>query len=246
MPNHTIKSLLGQPVITVNSGRRVGSIQEILYDAAENRVTAIILSKPPVAGSAKAVTADHIRLFGVHVTLIDSDDAIRTLTIDPASRASVKAGTSVIRTQVITTEGRKLGEVSDIALDETGNILGYRMSHNLIRDAFRGKTFIPVSALFAVGDDAILVESQPEAAEEPAPVEEPEEPEEEVAAPEPLALLEPEAEPEPEPEPEPAPEPESEEAWVIPPLYEAELDLGEDDEEDEGKDQPSQDECWQS
>ncbi|NPV09067.1 MAG: hypothetical protein HPY83_14020 [Anaerolineae bacterium] len=213
MPNHTIKSLLGQPVITLSSGRRVGSIQEILYDADENRVTAIILSKPPVAGSAKAVTADHIRLFGVHVTLIDSDEAISTLSEDPATRSSVKAGTDVIRTQVITTEGRKLGEISDIALDASGKILGYRLSHNLIRDAFRGKTFIPVSALFAVGDDAILVEAGEAAAEEPPPAPE-EQTAEQLAEEEegPLSLPLGEA------------EPEAQEPCTMPPLDDRDVD----------------------
>ncbi len=184
MANHTIKGLLGLPVITLDAGRRVGSIQEILYDSEENRVTAVILSKPPVAGSAKAVTADHIRLFGLHVALIDSDQSIATLAEDPATRDSVKAGTDVIRTQVLTTEGRRLGEVADIALDQEGHILGYRLSRNLIRDAFRGKTFVPVSSLFAVGDDAILVKAEDTRsdAEEPA-LEALEEESEEIEAP---------------------------------------------------------------
>lgn len=158
MPNYTIKGLLGQPVITLDAGRRVGSIQEILFDTLEHRVTAVILSKPPVAGPAKAVTSDHIRLFGADVTLIDSDRSISTLGEESAARGSIRAGTDVIRTQVLTTEGRRLGEVSDIALDADGKILGYRLSHNLLRDAFRGKPFIPVGALFAVGHDALLVD----------------------------------------------------------------------------------------
>ena len=158
MPNYTIKGLLGQPVITLDAGRRVGSIQEILFDTLEHRVTAVILSKPPVAGSAKAVTAEHIRLFGADVTLIDSDSSIANLGEETGARVSIRAGTDVIRTQVITTEGRRLGEVSDITLDAEGNILGYRLSHNLLRDAFRGKPFIPVGALFAVGHDALLVD----------------------------------------------------------------------------------------
>jgi len=158
MANYTIKALLGQPVITLDAGRRVGSIQEILFDTLDHRVTAVILSKPPVAGSAKAVTAAHIRLFGADVTLIDSDRSIANLGEDGGPRGSVRAGTDVIRTQVITTEGRRLGEVSDITLDAEGKILGYRLSHNLLRDTFRGKPFIPVGAVFAVGHDALLVD----------------------------------------------------------------------------------------
>ncbi|NLT42027.1 MAG: hypothetical protein GXX93_05100 [Anaerolineae bacterium] len=158
MPNYTVKGLLGQPVITLDAGRRVGSIQEILFDTLEHRVTAVILSKPPVAGSAKAVTAEHIRLFGADVTLIDSDRSITTLGVEDGAHGTIRAGTDVIRTQVITTEGRRLGEVSDITLDAEGTILGYRLSHNLLRDTFRGKPFIPVGALFAVGHDALLVD----------------------------------------------------------------------------------------
>ncbi|MGQ9554215.1 MAG: PRC-barrel domain-containing protein [Anaerolineae bacterium] len=160
MASHTAKGLLGQPVITLDAGRRVGSIQEIIYNTIENRVTAIILSKPPVAGSAKAVPAEHILLFGADVTLVDSETSVIVLGEEQAVRATARASTNVIRTQVITTEGRRLGEVSDIFLDDKGNVLGYQLSHSIIRDALRGKPFVPVAAVCAVGEDAVLIDAK--------------------------------------------------------------------------------------
>jgi uncharacterized protein YrrD len=160
MAGHTAKGLLGQPVITLDAGKRVGSIQEIIYNTVENRVTAIILSKPPVAGSAKAVSADHILLFGADVTLVDSEGSVVALSEEHVVRATARASTNVIRTQVITTDGRRLGVVSDIFLDDKGCILGYQLSHSVIRDVLRGKPFVPVVAIGAVGEDAVLVDSQ--------------------------------------------------------------------------------------
>ena len=55
-----------------------------------------------------------------------------------------------MRTQVITTEGRRIGEVSDIAVDDQGNVLGYHLSHNILRDTFRGKPFLPAGVVRAV------------------------------------------------------------------------------------------------
>jgi len=157
MSTHTVKGLLGQPVITIDSGKRVGSIQEILFDPERNRVTAIVLSKPPVAGNARAIPANDIRLFGTDVTLVASEHSIAPLTDESSPKEPTRASTQVIRTQVISTTGTRLGEVSDISLDQQGNILGYKLSHSIVRDALRGKQFIPVSAILAVGDDALLV-----------------------------------------------------------------------------------------
>lgn len=190
---HTVKGLLGQPVIALNAGRRVGSIQEILFSAADNLVTAIILSKAPVSGSAKTVAADHIVLLGVDVALIDSDTSVGPLSDEGGERQHVRAATGVIRTQVITSEGRRLGEVSDIALDAHGNILGYHLSQNLIRNVMRGKSFIPVSAIRAVGEDAVLVDYQALQAVPPEPL-----PEEPAEAPEEAPSDIAEEQPEPE------------------------------------------------
>ena len=176
MATHTVKGLLGQPVITQSTGRRVGSIQEILYETCHNRVSAIVLSKPPVSGTAKAVSAEHIILLGVDVTLIDSEESVASLTVPSPDSCHARASTGVIRTQVITANGKRLGEVADITLDEKGNVLGYRLSHSIVRDALRGKPFIPVESVMAVGEDAVLV--QPDALqtgteeEEPGEVEE--------------------------------------------------------------------------
>ncbi|MHB0875856.1 MAG: PRC-barrel domain-containing protein [Anaerolineae bacterium] len=159
MSTHTVKGLLGQPVITVNSGRRVGSIQEILFSAVDGRVTAIILSKPPVAGATKAVAAEHVTLLGIDVTLIDDESSVSPLAEPPSAVTGVRASTAVMRTQVITTEGRRVGEVSDIALDDQGNVLGYHLSHNILRDTFRGKPFLPAAVVRAVGDDAVIIDA---------------------------------------------------------------------------------------
>jgi uncharacterized protein YrrD len=205
MSTHTVKGLLGQPVITLNSGKRVGSIQEILFNAVDGHVTAVILSKPPVAGATKAVAAEHVNRLGVDVTLVDDESSVQPLAEPPSAQTGVRAATAVIRTQVITTEGRRIGEVSDIAVDDQGNILGYHLSHNILRDTFRGKPFLASSAVRAVGDDAVLVDVQVLAtAEAPAAVAEdgeaePEEaaaaeaPADESAAPEPAAAEEPPA-----------------------------------------------------
>jgi len=163
MASHTVKELLGQPVITLNSGRRVGSIQEILYDPGANAVTAIILSKPPVAGGAKAVAAGHVVLFGADVTLVDDESSVITLSEGPDARSGSRAATSVLRTQVITNDGRRLGEVSDITLDEHGIVIAYQISQNVIRDTLHGRQQIATAQVYAVGEDAVLVHTVPEA-----------------------------------------------------------------------------------
>lgn len=167
MASQTVKTLLGQPVIALDTGRRVGSIQEILYDTRANAVTAIVLSKPPFTGSAKAVSAENIALFGVDVTLVTSERAVISMSLESSPSAPARAGTDVIRTQVITNKGKRLGDIADISINEKGEILGYRLSHSVIRDAFKGKPFIPVITVTAVGEDAIIVdpealEAQPE------------------------------------------------------------------------------------
>lgn len=184
MPTHTVKSLLGQPVIAQDSGKRVGSIQELLFHPAEHRVTAIILSKPPIAGATKVVTSAHISILGVDVTLIDSDASVISLADDPATQSASRPITKILRLQVLSTSGKRVGEVRDVTIDEKGSITGYELAQSVIRDAIRGKASVPVSSIFAVGSDAILINAEAAIAESEEEEETPAETNESLPCPE--------------------------------------------------------------
>ncbi len=157
MSARSVKGLLGQPIISLDTGKRVGTIQELLYDTADHRVCGVVLSRAPGASSARVVTIEHIALFGQDVTLIDSEQAISEMNI-AAQQPRQRLAASLIRTQVITTDGRRLGEVADIELDQRGLATGYQLAQNVVTDTLRGRLRVPVQHVRAIGPDAILVE----------------------------------------------------------------------------------------
>jgi uncharacterized protein YrrD len=63
---------------------------------------------------------------------------------------------SITGTEIVTQEGEKIGEVRDLFVNERGQVGGYEVSRGLVSD-MRGRKFLPIRNIRAIGKDTIIV-----------------------------------------------------------------------------------------
>jgi uncharacterized protein YrrD len=163
----TGKSLLGVAVVGQIDGVKLGNVQDLIFDHETDRVLALVLGEKDLFGliDAQIVPWNEIHTLGRDVIFAMSAKSKMRLRDNESTRNAVGTGRETILsgTQIITTEGKHLGTLADMVIDESsGMVLGYEVSGGFISDTLRGKKFLPAPPTLTVGHDAAI--APPEAA----------------------------------------------------------------------------------
>lgn len=154
--NH--KSLTGREVISIDSGRKLGQIDRILFDSTSMKIDSVVvrpsshsvLAEP---GPLQRVAVDDIRGLGQDVVTVQSDDVLQPMSGDPASN-QLMAFDHLESEAVMTEGGKKVGELHDIEFDDQSmQIQSIEISHGFLQK----KTSISASEIISVGEDVIVV-----------------------------------------------------------------------------------------
>jgi uncharacterized protein YrrD len=98
------------------------------------------------------------------VILAESSRSKIRLKDEPRTLAMAQRETVLSGTQVLTTDGKSLGTLADMCIDETtGKVIGYEVSGGFIADTLRGKKFLPAPPGLAIGKDAAIAPPESEA-----------------------------------------------------------------------------------
>lgn len=163
----TGKSLLGIAVVGQADGIKLGNIRDLIFDHETNRVLALVLEEKDLFGliDAQIVPWSEIHTVGRDVIFAQNAASRMRLRDNELTRTAVGVGRETVLsgTQIITTEGKQLGTLADMVIDESsGMVLGYEVSGGFISDTLRGKKFLPAPPTLTVGHDAAI--APPEAA----------------------------------------------------------------------------------
>lgn len=172
--NH--KSLTGREVISIESGRKLGQIERVLFDPSAMKIDSIVIypqthSMMEEPGPMQRVKVDQIRGLGQDVVTVENDEAMQTMSVGESTNNLV-AFDQIENEAVLTESGKKVGALNDIEFNEQSMQLeSIQVSHGFLSR----KSSISVNEIVSVGEDAIIVHdaAMPDLPEEP---EEPEEP----------------------------------------------------------------------
>ena len=159
----TGKSLMGKPIIGQEDGAHVGNVHDLIFDHDTDEVVSLVLYNKDLFGLIDAVIVPwrNVLNIGEAVILVPNAGAKMKLKDDPRSRDLSKRETALSGTQVLSTDGQKLGTLADMCLDEkTGKVVGYEVSGGFISDTLHGKKFVPAPPGLAIGDNAAIAPPQ--------------------------------------------------------------------------------------
>lgn len=151
---HKVNDLLGKELLDQDTGEKIASVQEVIFDDDTRRVVALltdggILRGPSVVRwSSVANVAD--------VVAVRGGGELEGLGSDPEVSALRRRSHEVEGKEIITEGGEKVGEVSDLFVGDLGEVLGYEVKGGLVKDLM-GRKFLPIEGVRSSGGDVIII-----------------------------------------------------------------------------------------
>jgi uncharacterized protein YrrD len=160
---HRITEFVGKPIVSVDTGDRLGSVSDALLDDATSAMVAVIVSDG-MFGKERVLPFRDIQTLGGDTVLARTQEHV----VGPGEwrRSGIKATrSSRLRGKpVVTTGGERLGTVSDLLIDErTGTFDGVEVAEHHLAGLRSRRAVVRASDQVRIGRDAVIV---PDAARE--------------------------------------------------------------------------------
>ena len=159
------KDVIGLKVVTVDTGTVIETVDDIAYDPINHRITALLVDSGGLFSSAKAIHIDDVRNIGEDAVIVHDDSAIRSIKeLSSDVRSISDSNKHLVKTNVLTIDGKELGKVTDIFFDSaTGYVKSMEVSQGGLKTMTEGKKSIKPSDIVTIGADATIVSTYTEA-----------------------------------------------------------------------------------
>jgi len=153
------KSLLGLSVITRTDGKNLGTTRDLIFSENSQRLIALLLTDKELFGmiDAKCVPWTQVREVGVDAIMVDGDESLQNVHTDAIIAEAYDAKHSIDGKQLTTDQGENVGHISDLYLDDAGQVAAFEVSGGLFANALGGKRYLERPSQMRVGDDVIII-----------------------------------------------------------------------------------------
>lgn len=151
--------VVGLPVFTVNDGKKIIRVEDVMYDPFQNRIEALLASKGGWFTESRVILFSDLLGIGEDAALINSTAMIKKVTeVSKNLEIIAKNDTYLTSTRIITEDGRELGRVNDIFFDTaTGRVEEFEVSQGTLRNWKEGKKKVKITDIVSIGKDATIV-----------------------------------------------------------------------------------------
>lgn len=149
-----VNQLYGKDIIHQSSGKRIGTVRDVVLDSEVRHVVALLVDDRQLLGHEQMVRWNMIVGAG-DVIVIASTLPLPLVEEDSEVVELVKQANRITGTTILSEGGVQIGTAGDMFIDEHGEIMGYEVKQGLFTD-LRGRKFLPVSEVRAVGKDAVI------------------------------------------------------------------------------------------
>jgi uncharacterized protein YrrD len=155
--------VIGLKVVTLNEGKKLHRVEDIVYDPQSNQVRALVLDPGGWFQDAKVILMEDVYNIGHDAVVIASESLVKKAS-EIASRVAniAKHDHDLTRTRVITDTGTELGRISDILFDpKSGQVEEFEVSQGF-KNFQSGKKTVRVDHIITIGEDVTVVRSSTE------------------------------------------------------------------------------------
>lgn len=158
------KSIIGLHIVTVDTGSIVQTVNDLAYNPETHQVEALIVSNGGLFSSAKAVAMDDVKNIGENAVIIPDASVVKSVKeIGGSIQSIANSNKYLVKTNVLTIDGKELGKVTDIYFDsQTGYVELMEVSQGGLKTLTEGKKSIKPSDIVTIGADATIVSNYTE------------------------------------------------------------------------------------
>ncbi len=152
------KDIVGKPVIAYDSGEKVETVVDLIFDQSDNRLLGFLIDESGWFNNAQVLPLSQVQAIGVDAVIISSKNVIAASSKYPVIHKILENNNVLNGTRIMTTDGQDLGTLVDFYFDEhTGAVEGYEASGGLFADTYSGRSFVPAPQTLKIGEDVAFV-----------------------------------------------------------------------------------------
>jgi uncharacterized protein YrrD len=157
----TTNHVIGLPIFTINEGKNIDKIEDVIYDPSSQRILALIVNNGGLFSEGKVIAMEDIKSIGDDAVVIQTEQALKnTSELETDARHIAQDDTYLTKSNVVTESGKNLGKITDLLFDpQTGKVEELEVSQGELRDMQTGKKRIRPEHIVTVGKDALIVSS---------------------------------------------------------------------------------------
>lgn len=150
--------ILGLPVISIMEGKELGNVKNLVISPVNGTVAALVVDDGKWYLEAKLLPFGSVAGLGEYAVTIEDSNTVIPVTAAPDLEKLLSANIKVIGTKVLTKSGRIQGKVTEILINDAGQITACE-----IEEATGQIIEIPAQRIVTYGKDVLIIR---EAAEE--------------------------------------------------------------------------------
>lgn len=157
--------IVGLTVISQKDGEIIGSVRDLVFDHNSNQLVALVLSDRDLFGliQAQVVPWEEILTIGPDAIMVRSDHSKIHANYRLDIKRLMERDTPLTGMRVYTTDGKALGTLNDMYVDEgSGRVMGYELADCPASAATDAAGYLPARYTLMLGEDVALL--PPEAA----------------------------------------------------------------------------------
>jgi uncharacterized protein YrrD len=153
------RDISGLPVITRDTGAKVGHVEDLVVDRQGRRVLGLIVGEKRLLGSARVAAWSAVLVAGRDAVIIDSEKSVVKASRVPEINEVLERGFVLQDSHVHTTAGRELGKIENFFFNgDNGMVEGYELVGGVSAQQPSRRAFMPAHPSFEAGKDYTFVD----------------------------------------------------------------------------------------
>lgn len=151
--------ILGLKIISIDTGKEIDTISDIIYDPKLNKVRGFVVSEGGWFKDAQVLLIENVKNIGADAVMVQSENVIRTPDqVQDRVMSIAEHGHNLTKTKVITEDGTQLGIITDILFDsDSGQVEEFEVSQGLVENVKSGKKRFKIDDIMTVGEESTIV-----------------------------------------------------------------------------------------
>jgi uncharacterized protein YrrD len=151
-----VSDLIGKAIMSADRGERMGTVSDVLIDAAHGRAAALIV-REGLLKRERVLPFDGVQVFGRDAVVVRPDTGALDADVWKERGVTARRASELRHKRVITSGGREVGAVNDFYLADSGAIEAYDVESAGFGGIVRRHARLPHTNDIAMGDDVMVV-----------------------------------------------------------------------------------------
>lgn len=158
---HLSRALQGRSIVSVTNGQIVAKVEGLLIDSTTRQVAAVITSKGSLLKrepGIEVIPGDEVQVWGQDVILVKRPEVVVKKDTLLGHEDWLTVSDQIKGHDVVGTDGTRIGQLNDIIIDASGQLVGYSLARVFIQGPVAQSKRIAARATRVLGGDVLIVE----------------------------------------------------------------------------------------